>query len=60
MTRGWSKQEKNELIKCVRVCFKNNLPIKNAFAEFAKTHNRKADSVRNYYYSFLSTADYLP
>lgn len=54
--RGWKKSERDSLIECVKIAFENKIPLKTAFAEFAKKHDRQRDSVRNFYYLVVADA----
>ncbi|MBR2397998.1 MAG: hypothetical protein IKA97_04450 [Clostridia bacterium] len=60
MTRGWSKKERENLIKLVAKYKAKDIPLKQCFSDFAKQSGRKKDSVRNFYYSYLQTLDYVP
>lgn len=52
--RGWSKVEKDALLACAKNAFEKDIPLKNAFADFAKKYGRKRDSVRNFYYLIVA------
>ncbi len=54
MTRGWTNREKEELLKLAVTATSKKLPLKSVFENFGKKHNRKGDSVRNFYYAVLS------
>ncbi|MEG1519648.1 MAG: hypothetical protein RR458_01550 [Clostridia bacterium] len=55
--RGWKKSERDELIACVKRAFENNTSLKAVFSDFAKKHDRKRDSVRNFYYLVVADAN---
>ncbi len=54
MTRGWKKSERTALLKAVKEGQAKGESLKDIFANFGKVHNRKGDSVRNFYYASIS------
>ena len=48
---GWSEQERQALFLAAEQAMQEHIPIKRVFEHFAMRTGRKANSVRNYYYT---------
>lgn len=48
---GWSEQERQALFLAAEQAVQEHIPIKRVFEHFAMRTGRKANSVRNYYYT---------
>ncbi len=56
--KGFSFQEKNELIQMAKTSKEKGCSLSSVFSAFAKKHKRADGSVRNYYYALIKSDGY--